>query len=301
MNYYEILEVSQNASPEVVKAAYRSLMQRYHPDRNPDNPAIAERASQIIQAYEVISDVSMRAAYDIEHNLHETKIIYGRTAIEQAAHLLRYKHAPSGKTSASIVWIIILSIVISGWLILSLSKRNQSLQTETQSIQSSLNIKLSLNNKSEGRFVHKDEIISSDADLLKTDADKRKSDSASRVITDLISDFTINIGAANNLHRVLSIPALSARVGTFESEKVIKYMEVNKQLIVAKIADKLASAKYEEFIKPDGEQYLKKIILDSIDETAGTDRFNEFPASGDENPGRYGVVDIILPNSFSVR
>ena len=54
MNYYEILEVSRNASKEVVKAAYKSLMQRYHPDKNPGDTAIAERAAMVVQAYEVI-------------------------------------------------------------------------------------------------------------------------------------------------------------------------------------------------------------------------------------------------------
>jgi len=301
MNYYEILEVSPNASPEVVKAAYKSLMQRYHPDRNPDNPAIAERATQIIQAYEVISDVTRRSNYDAEHNFHESEISHDRTAIQQAVHSSRYKQTPISKTSNWASWIIILSIIVSGWVILSLSKRNNDHQTETKITQASLKLSLVASDKGDGMTGQKGTVVSTDTDTLKSEVDIRKNDSASRVITDFISDFTVNIGASNNIPHVLFIPVLNARIGTFESEKVIKYIEINKQLIIAKVSAKLGSAKYEELIKIDGEQYLKKLILDSIDETAGTNRFNEFSPSVDENPGRYGVVDIIFPNSFSVR
>ena len=38
-SHYDILEVSHTASPEVIRAAYRSLMQRYHPDKNPGRNA----------------------------------------------------------------------------------------------------------------------------------------------------------------------------------------------------------------------------------------------------------------------
>lgn len=66
MNYYELLEVSPNASAAVIRAAYKSLMQRYHPDKNSGNPAAAERASLVVQAYEVLSDSNKRSAYDLE-------------------------------------------------------------------------------------------------------------------------------------------------------------------------------------------------------------------------------------------
>lgn len=299
MNYYEILEISQHASPEVVKAAYKSLMQRYHPDRNPDNPEIAERASQIIQAYEVISDLTKRAAYDVELKLHDTKIVPGRSAIGKSSPLASTDL--SGNKTGWAVWIIILSIIISGWIIISVSKKGKTRQNETQNVQSSLNTNFSLNDRGEDMSVQKDISMASDEKLLNAGADKPGSDDSTKVIYDLVSDFTVNIGSANNLHHVLSIPLLNAKVGSVESEKVIRYIEANKQLIVSKMSAKLANAKYEELIKLDGEQFLKNLILDSIDETAGTDRLKEFPSSGDENPGHYGVTDIILPNSFSVR
>lgn len=64
VSLYELLEVSPNAGAAVIKAAYRALVQQYHPDKNPGNPAAAERLSLVNQAYAVLSDPLLRARYD---------------------------------------------------------------------------------------------------------------------------------------------------------------------------------------------------------------------------------------------
>lgn len=61
---YEILEVSPNASSAVIKAAYHCLAQRYHPDKNPNDPDATARMSSISHAYAVLSDPLQRAQYD---------------------------------------------------------------------------------------------------------------------------------------------------------------------------------------------------------------------------------------------
>ena len=66
MTHYDTLEISGQASPEVVRAAYRSLIQRFHPDRLPGDASAAARAAAITAAYEVLSDPVRRAAYDEE-------------------------------------------------------------------------------------------------------------------------------------------------------------------------------------------------------------------------------------------
>ncbi len=64
MNHYEVLQISERATQEVIRAAYRTLAQRFHPDRAGDTPANHERLSRINLAYEVLSDEKKRAAYD---------------------------------------------------------------------------------------------------------------------------------------------------------------------------------------------------------------------------------------------
>ena len=63
--HYENLQIAEYASPEVIKGAYRFLSQKWHPDKNPENRAEAERISRILNAaYAVLSDPARRKEYD---------------------------------------------------------------------------------------------------------------------------------------------------------------------------------------------------------------------------------------------
>lgn len=67
MNHYECLQVTQTASDAVIRAAYKTLAQRWHPDRNQSNQAEAEaQMTRINEAYAVLSDPVKRANYDAE-------------------------------------------------------------------------------------------------------------------------------------------------------------------------------------------------------------------------------------------
>lgn len=63
-DYYEILAVSKTASAEEIKAAYRKLAMKYHPDRNPGNKEAEEKFKEAAEAYEVLSNADKRKQYD---------------------------------------------------------------------------------------------------------------------------------------------------------------------------------------------------------------------------------------------
>ena len=63
-DYYEILGVSKSATLDEIKAAYRKLALKYHPDRNPDNKEAEEKFKEAAEAYEMLSDTQKRQQYD---------------------------------------------------------------------------------------------------------------------------------------------------------------------------------------------------------------------------------------------
>ena len=69
-NYYEILEVDRNASPEIIDKAYKTLAKKYHPDLQDDvHKKEAEETFKIInQAYETLSNPELKSLYDEKLN-----------------------------------------------------------------------------------------------------------------------------------------------------------------------------------------------------------------------------------------
>jgi len=63
-DYYEVLGVGRTADAAELKSAYRRLALQNHPDRNPNDPAAADRFKEASEAYAILSDPDKRARYD---------------------------------------------------------------------------------------------------------------------------------------------------------------------------------------------------------------------------------------------
>lgn len=67
-NYYEILEVNQKASPEIIEKAYKTLVKKYHPDlySSVQKRDAERKIKEINEAYNILSDSFLRKQYDME-------------------------------------------------------------------------------------------------------------------------------------------------------------------------------------------------------------------------------------------
>ena len=277
MNFYEILEVSPNASPEVIKVAYKSLMQRYHPDRNPDSQAAA-RAVRIAQAHEVLSDAIKRAAYDNELRLKQVSLITSQEYVRDMVQRSTAKEKPD--ESFLSLWLVVVTIVLAGWLFLSVFKKQHLSDMVAQAVQGG--------------------VVATDGKL----ADPQ-SGVASRTVPHYVTNLTVRLIDTNTqpnkpdgAAHLLTIPRLDVVVGTFDSDKFMQNLEGNKDYIERRLAENLVDAEYAELIKKRGEAYLKSFILDALGEITGANRFEKYP-SPDGIPARnYGAVDVMLPESY---
>lgn len=64
-SHYDNLKVARNAPPEVIRAAYKTLSQKYHPDRNPGNADAARIMAIINTSYDVLSNPDKRREHDL--------------------------------------------------------------------------------------------------------------------------------------------------------------------------------------------------------------------------------------------
>lgn len=63
-DYYEVLGVDKNVTPDELKKAYRKLALKYHPDRNPGDKEAEEKFKEAAEAYDVLSNPDKKARYD---------------------------------------------------------------------------------------------------------------------------------------------------------------------------------------------------------------------------------------------
>jgi curved DNA-binding protein CbpA len=97
LDLYAELGVPRTASAEQVRAAYRDLAHRYHPDHFPDDPLAEDRFRRISKAYRVLADPLSRASYDRLH-LAGPRVVPVRPV---PAHRVPASHRPTSRREPS--------------------------------------------------------------------------------------------------------------------------------------------------------------------------------------------------------
>lgn len=278
MNHYEFLEVSPVASPEVIRAAYRSLMQRYHPDKNPGDAAAAARASQVVQAYEVLSDPVRRAAYD--RQLQAQAPSSAQSSAPRHGGTRRSgtgaRSKGSGEENAqrrmrALLSMLFFALIVAGaWGAFSLRKPAAGGAAEPRSAPAS-----------PVRMAGELEI------------------------KELFAGVSIELKGAGDAVVTLFIPAVGVRVGAKDPEGAVRHLINSREVLAARLLERLGKASPGELLKSEGETYLARIILDALQdkplrEENKDEKKDEKKEEEKSLAPYYGVVEVFFPKGFRV-
>jgi DnaJ domain len=279
MNHYEILEVSSKASPAVIKAAYKSLMQRYHPDKNNNDSASAQRTTQLVQAYEVLSDDARRAAYDLQMNARAAN--YSAPLQEASRSLHRQSHFAQSKAHPTansywIIWLLIIgTMAVAMWFLLRPAPAATSGAVSGK------------------RPAGQDKSANPPTDTPSVDAVNNQAPIASVM---LLQGLEVTLIDAENLPagtaKILKIPVLRLGSSTSDGKKLVWYADDHKELLRQNIEIKLMRAKSAQLIEADGTKYMQDLVLQAISEMATVHK--------PEMAEQAYKIEIDLPNSFTV-
>lgn len=286
MTYYDILEVTPSASQEVIRAAYKSLIQRYHPDRNPGDYAAATRTTTLVEAYQVLSDSARRTAYDndLQRNAVARKVTKSGAPYARPS---RSGALPEKQFSWLLFWVIVLAGVtlFAAWVVLGTTPQGGAVPAPVPASQA---IKFDAAGKPDVNVVKAATYVQ--PRTLPTYLENIKANLTPRVKE-------VDGGDLEPKH-VLTIKTIGLVVGNFDPDKFIDFMERNRDFVGRVLAEKLAVADVKLLAEANGERYLKDLILDAIGEISSTNRREKHFLDGGRSVAYHGAVDVSLPQSF---
>jgi curved DNA-binding protein CbpA len=318
VDHYETLEVSPLASPEVIRAAYRSLMQRFHPDRNPGDPIAATRAANVAAAFEVLSDPQKRASYDAglqAANRPETAATPSARAEPgvAAAQVARVRPAPvtRGPVRTALpsqwrreIFLWLLAIVVAaGGLFLSRSRTGPDPAAELLEIRAAIASGSTAEVERRRLYARKLALIEQHPELQRRESAERSEDMAARTFPLLASPLVVRVSRSPSNPGPpleLTLPAASLLVGSFDAPNLLDHMGRHRERLVQDLAARLAKMDGDRVGRQQVEERLKRVIAESVMASLGIEPGTEYPSTYFESPGAYGVVGVVLPDRFSL-
>jgi hypothetical protein len=275
MNYYDLLEVSSKASPAVIKAAYKSLVQRYHPDKNHNDSESAQRTAQLVQAYEVLSDETRRASYD--RQMQSQAMLHNAPGVQAASALHRAGAYPPAKAQGDtlgywLVWLLIVfTMVLAMWFWLRPSQPGISAQRPALAV---------------GR-------IDVRVDPAAKDVQASPSLTGNRLVmlelaVSLMDTDKLPLGSV----RILKIPVLGLGITHPDAKKLLWYLDDHKEQLRQNIETKLAFAVSAQLMPDTGPRYVQELVWQTV--------LGMATAQSPELASLANHMEIDFPRSFTV-
>lgn len=319
VTHYDALEVSPRASPEVIRAAYKSLMQRFHPDRNPSDKTATARTVQIATAYAVLSNPAKKALYDQSLQLisaRVTAVPAGSGAAAQTAagsaspRPVRRAPTPAARAHAGKkgpgLWMAIgvaVLLVIAVIVVVKATRgTRQAPVAELQTIRATMAANTTPESLRRELFNRKQSILDEHPELLPSSMEARVQDLTARTFSLLDAPLVVWVNggqAAGALPIELTIPSISILVGSFDAPNLLAEMARHRERLSNDLARQLAAEDPRQLGVEEVEQHLARAVAQSVSASLGvTATQGDYPTTYFESPGRYGVAKVFFPDSF---
>lgn len=307
-NYYQVLEVAATASQEVIRAAYKTLMQKYHPDLQRSVEVSNEKVLLIREAYDVLSDEEKRELYD------KDVLGVGRgedsspvAADDDISREHSVVHASKKNNStvkqvnmADAIWPV---VILSGLIVIaSLVDDKKKDVGSTSAINSgSENKELILVQELEHRYAAEEKM--------------KKMEEMARDEKNTIVSFVNNLrvkmpeGFGNCGNEVfeckheIHIPRVDLILHEKDAEKIAIHIKENKLILIDSIENSLRSKNFKEFASVDGEERLSIFIAYELNAIVLGDDFKGGPwnpLNSDAKRESAGIKRVVLPQSFKI-
>lgn len=301
MTHYDTLEVSPQASPEVVRAAYRSLMQRHHPDRQGGDAATATaQAAAITQAYNVISDPGQRAAYDQRLAAASAQIapasLHGAADMRASARTRATSHA-AGAGRGIGTWTlatVTAAVVVAAAVWLANPKADPRAELLT------IRATFARGGVPEARlrelYARKEVLLQQQPHLRPAAMADSAAHLAGRTLDLLDSPLVVRLDRGE-----LTLPRVRVVLGTFDTASLRAFVEKNRDALVQEVTQRLARADFERLGGGGGDDYIKALIAGALAKGLTTQPDEDYPSTFFESPGRHGVIAVQLPEQHALR
>ncbi len=287
--FYDVLEVSPKASPEVIRAAYKSLMQRHHPDKVPDGTTGPGHAALISQAYEVLSDPQKRAAYDLRLQSAAPVAMTpdAAPAVSIAPRRVRVAAQPakSKQLQLGYAWFLIACIVVAGGILVLWPSRSVPPPPMPGAV-------AGVSALAGGNTARVPESAVSQAQTSDVAAPQPVAQ-----LNGFVSDLTVALvpSVAGAPAHALHIPALGFRITGQDAGRWAQRLETDRAKVMYQLISELGRASYQDLAKADGDLYLKRFIESTVSTVAGLDA---------EPPNADGTLqkplEALLPRGYTL-
>lgn len=115
-SHYECLNVTRDAPPEVIRAAYRSLSQKHHPDKNVGDHSAVQMMARLNTAYSVLSDLDQRELYDLQI-LREQRPAVRKKADALLRNIHHHAKGRIARIIAAVLGLLTISIMAVLWYV----------------------------------------------------------------------------------------------------------------------------------------------------------------------------------------